>query len=656
MRSLGGTGSLTPDMKHDSLINILRQHFAAAIADVTGLPAAMADAMVRAAGDPKFGDYQCNVAMSLARLLKAKPRDIAERIVAAVQPALADIAESLEIAGPGFINIRLKDGFLAQYLAEIPQSEPGAEATGRSDRLGLPPVEKRQKVVIDYSSPNTAKQMHVGHVRSMVIGDVFARVLGFEGHEVVRQNHIGDWGTQFGMLIEHYRQHALPTPETHADVLQAIESDYKAAQQRFKDDEAFRTAARLAVGRLQSGDPGARRVWQELCQLSRQAFVRVYERMNVLLDDGDVCGESFYNDRLGLVVAELRGLLKPGVNPRAELREDEGAQCIFLSDEQGQPLYKKPDGEPLPMIIQKSDGAYLYATTDLAALRYRIKDLGADRVIYVTDARQKLHFEMLFAVARAAGWAGDDVKLEHVYFGSILGDNRRPLKTREGENVKLAGLLDEAERRALALLEERDQGAEGPRDQGTEPEAQARVASSNAGDPVSMFTDAEKREIARRVGIAAVKYADLRGDRTSDYVFGWDKMLAMQGNTAPYMMYAYARIRSIYRKAAEEFGSPDVYAPSVAVSLGAAEERALALRLARLRETIDTVAADLEPHTLCGYLYDMASDFMRFYEACPVVRAADESSRLSRMRLCDLTARTLELGLGLLGIEVIERM
>ena len=333
LRLLGGTGSLTPDMKHDSLINILRQHFAAAIGEVAGSPVATADAMVRAAGDPKFGDYQCNVAMSLARPLKAKPRDVAERIVTAVQPALADIAESLEIAGPGFINIRLKDAFLAQYLGEIPgsgpdaQSEPEAQARANrtdsealprsrfglgSDRLGLPPVENAQKVVIDYSSPNTAKQMHVGHVRSMVIGDVFARVLGFEGHEVVRQNHIGDWGTQFGMLIEHYRQHALPTPETHADVLQAIESDYKAAQQRFKDDEAFRTAARLAVGRLQSGDPEARRVWQELCQLSRQAFVRVYERMNVLLDDGDVCGESFYNDRLGPVVAELRELLKPG--------------------------------------------------------------------------------------------------------------------------------------------------------------------------------------------------------------------------------------------------------------------------------------------------------------------------------------------------------
>ena len=622
-------------MKHDSLINILREHFAVAVAAVAGQKPEETDPMVRPAGDARFGDYQCNAAMSLARTLKARPREIAERIVAQVQPALEELAESLEIAGPGFVNIRLKDEFLADYVREIPpppESEPEAQAR---DRLGLSPVEDPQRVVVDYSSPNIAKQMHVGHLRSTIIGDVFTRVLSLEGHEVIRQNHVGDWGTQFGMLIEHYRDHPLPTPRTHEDVLQAIEDDYRAAQQRFKEDEQFAAAARLAVGRLQSGDPEARRVWQQICAISRLAFLEIYQRLNVLLDDGDICGESFYSDRLAPVVAELREKLGPGAGPRAELREDQGAQCIFLHDETGRPQFKNAEGEPLPMIVQKSDGAFLYATTDLAGLRYRIKELGARRLIYVTDARQRLHFQMLFAAARAVGWAGDDVTLEHVSFGSILGDNRRPLKTREGQNVRLRDLLDEAEKRAYELLEERDKGQE---ESGTS------------------FSEDEKREIARRVGIAAVKYADLRSDRTSDYVFNWDKMLALQGNTAPYMIYAYARIRSIYRKAAERFGSPDVYAADVPLALAEPAERALALRLARLRETIDVVAADLEPHTLCGYLYDLASDFMRFYEACPVLQAPDEPTRLSRLRLCDLTARTLKLGLGLLGIETIERM
>ena len=618
-------------MKHDSLINILRARFAAAIAEVAGGEPDQVDAMIRPAGDPKFGDYQCNVAMSLAKPLKAKPRDVAARIVAAVEPALKDIAVPLEIAGPGFINIRLEDAFLAHYLGEIP-APPDAEA---ADRVGLPPVDCPQKVVVDYSSPNIAKQMHVGHLRSTIIGDVFARVLGFEGHEVVRQNHVGDWGTQFGMLIEHYRDHALPTPETHEDVLQAIENDYKAAQERFQGDEKFATAARLAVGQLQAGDADARRVWEQICDLSRHAFRDAYGRLNVLLEDDDVCGESFYNDRLAPVVAELRELLAPGTGKRAELREDRGAECLFLTDEQGGPRFKNAEGEPLPMIIRKSDGAYLYATTDLAAMRYRVKELGADRVIYVTDARQKLHFQMLFAGARAIGWAGDAVTLEHVSFGSVLGDDRKPLKTRTGENVKLRDLLDEAEKRAFELLQERAQ------------------AEENHAEPMSAE---QMRSVACRVGIAAVKYADLRNDRTTDYVFGWDKMLALQGNTAPYMMYAYARIRSIYRKAAERFGAPEVYAAGVGLALAEPAERALALRLGRLRETIDTVAADLEPHTLCTYLYDLASDFMRFYEACPVLQAPDDATRLGRMRLCDITARTLRLALGLLGIETIEQM
>ena len=652
-------------MKHESPINMLKARFSAAVAKVAGVKAGQIDPQVRPAQEARFGDYQCNVAMSLAKQLKAKPREIAGRIIAELD--VADLCEPPEIAGPGFINIRLSNDALSRHLGEVPapppESEPGARATGavgeqpeaprsRSgfglDRLGMPPVEKPRRVVIDYSSPNIAKQMHVGHLRSTIIGDVFARVLGFEGYEVIRQNHVGDWGTQFGILIETYRQKPVPTAETHDDVLQAIEDDYRAAQQRFKSDEVFADAARQSVGALQSGDPEARGVWERICAQSRHAFTDAYQRLNVLLQDEDVRGESFYNERLAPVVDEVRKKLtrgeqaRPG-GPHAEYREDQGAKCIFLYDEDGAPRFKKKDGDELPMIIQKSDGAYLYATTDLAALRYRIKELGATRLIYVTDARQKLHFQMLFAAARALGWAGDDVQLEHATFGSVLGANKKPLKTREGENVKLSELLDEAEKRAYELLKERDRGIKGSRDQGEE-------------TGTILFTEDEKGEIARRVGIGAVKYADLARDRNSDYVFNWDQMLALQGNTAPYMMYAYARIRSIYRKAAERFGSPDVYGAGVTLALGEPAERALALRLARLRETIDAVAAELAPHILCSYLYELAADFMRFYEACPVIQAPDEATRLSRMRLCDLTARALRLGLGLLGIEAVERM
>jgi len=470
-------------MKHESPINMLKARFSAAVAKVAGVKAGQIDPQVRPAQEARFGDYQCNVAMSLAKQLKAKPREIAGRIIAELD--VADLCEPPEIAGPGFINIRLSNDALSRHLGEVPapppESEPGARATGavgeqpeaprsRSgfglDRLGMPPVEKPRRVVIDYSSPNIAKQMHVGHLRSTIIGDVFARVLGFEGYEVIRQNHVGDWGTQFGILIELYKQKPVPTVETHDDVLQAIEDDYRAAQERFESDAAFADAARQSVGALQSGDPEARQVWERICAQSRHAFTDAYQRLNVLLQDEDVRGESFYNERLAPVVDEVRKKLtrgeqaRPG-GPHAEYREDQGAKCIFLYDEDGAPRFKKKDGDELPMIIQKSDGAYLYATTDLAALRYRIKELGATRLIYVTDARQKLHFQMLFAAARALGWAGDDVQLEHATFGSVLGANKKPLKTREGENVKLRELLDEAEKRAYELLKERDRGIKG---------------------------------------------------------------------------------------------------------------------------------------------------------------------------------------------------
>ena len=677
-------------MKHDSLQELLAGRFATAIAQVAGSPVQPTDAGVRPAGDPRFGDYQCNAAMALAKPLKAKPRDVAQRIKDAVEPQLADIAEPLEIAGPGFLNIRLKSEFLARYLGEIPApparegiegsrdqgikvtSPAGTESTAQEqwhagaawpliDRVGLEPVARPQRVVVEYSQPNIAKQMHVGHLRSTIIGDVFARVLAFEGHDVVRQNHIGDWGTQFGMLIRWYRKHPLPTPQTHPDVLEAIEADYKAANERFGQDEQFAIEARQAVAELQGGDPQARKLWEQICAVSLEAIEETYRRLGVLLQREDVRGESFYNERLPRIIEDLRArfgveatkgggsAVSPGPSAgergvRVEVRDDKGAVVVYLYDDRDAPIFKNADGDVLGMIVQKSDGAYLYATTDLAAIRYRLMELpfasgqGAQRIIYVTDARQKLHFQQFFAVARAAGWIADQ-QIDHVTFGTVLGEDRRPLKTRTGGTIKLRELLDEAEKRALELIEKR--AAESDEGQAPSPTADTAVA---------------RVVIARRVGIAAVKYADLRNDRNTDYVFSWDKMLALTGNTAPYMMYAYARIRSIYRKAAERFGSPDVYASQVRLTLGHPAERALALRLARLREAIDAVAADLVPHTLCTYLYELAAEFMRFYESCPVLAAEDEASRLSRMRLCDLAARTLKLGLGLLGIEVIERM
>lgn len=682
-------------MKRDNLYDLLAAHFAAAVAEVAGSAPGEMDPAVRPAGDPQFGDYQCNVAMQLAKRLKAKPRDLAQRIVAAVQPRLADIVEPLEIAGPGFINIRLKTEFLARHLAGIP-SPPPAEPTGHRpvpnqpatpapqppalaqdrsgrppveplrdgrgsdspalDRVGLSPVAQPLRVVVEYSQPNVAKQMHVGHLRSTIIGDVFARVLSFEGHEVIRQNHIGDWGTQFGMLIRWYREHPLPTPQTHEDVLDAIEHDYRAAQERFDADPTFADEARRAVTALQGGDADANRLWHQICQLSLDAINEAYRRLDVLLRPEDVRGESVYNDRLPGIIAELRRTLSAAPvptfppshvpMPRAAVRDDQGAVCVFLYDERGGPLFKNPQGDILPMIVQKSDGAYLYATTDLAAIRYRLREMtfpsgiGAQRVIYVTDARQKLHFQMFLATARAAGWITPEVSVEHVTFGSVLGADRKPLKTRSGGTIKLRDLLDEAEQRAYALLTERERATD----------------AADRDEAATPLSEDEKRHIARRIGIAAVKYADLRNDRNGDYVFDWDKMISFQGNTAPYMMYAYARIRSIYRKAAERIGTPDVYGPGVRLVIGGPAERALALRLARLREEIDKVASDLLPHTLCTYLYELAGDFMRFYESCPVLAAPDDATRLSRLRLCDLTARTLKRGLGLLGIEVIERM
>jgi arginyl-tRNA synthetase len=648
-----------------SLIDLLTGRFRAAVAEVTGATPQQTDPQVRPAGDPRFGDYQCNAALSLARTLGLRPRELAERIRAAAEPLLSGVCEALEVAGPGFLNARLSPQFLSACLGEIPPppephpDRPGAEdaegfggppplrqagETARAaprDRVGIPPADPPQRVVIDYSSPNIAKQMHVGHLRGTILGDCLARLLEFQGHTVIRQNHVGDWGTQFGILIEYYRTNPLPMPGTHGDVLAAMDEHYRRGYERFQNDPRFAAAARQAVARLQAGEPEALRIWSQLFDLSRAAFNEIYQRLGVTLTDADLRGESFYNDRLGPAIAELREALATraaaGAAPRGELREDQGALCLFLYDELGRALFRREDGGELPMIVQKSDGAYLYASTDLAALRYRIAELGAQRIIYVVGNEQAQHLQMLFAAGRAAGWAGPDVRLEHAGHGLVLGPDRKRLRTREGRSVRLRELLDEAVQRARRLIDENE----------------ARRTEDPAREPL---TEDQRQFIAERVGIAALKYADLSRDRTGDYVFDWDTMLAMQGNTAPYMMYAYARIRSIYRRASREAGRPDPYAPGVKLELADPVERTLALRLARFSETLDAVAAALTPHVLCAYLYELAGDFNRFYEACPVLQASAQTTRLSRLRLCDLTARVLRLGLWLLGIEAIERM
>lgn len=624
-----------------SIAGQLNSLFSKAIERAFGDHGRRTDPMIRPAADEKFGDYQSNVAMSLAKRLGSKPRDVARRIVDALaaEPQAAAMCEPFEIAGPGFINIRLRPEWMADVLNAVP-------AAGHRDRLGIDPAENPQTVIVDYSSPNIAKQMHVGHLRSTIIGDTIARILEFEGHRVIRQNHVGDWGTQFGMLCA-YLKDKMPDALTNpADVhLADLESFYKQANALDQEDAGFHERARAEVVALHNRDENTLRAWRYIVNESRNHYMPIYRRLGVSLRQEDERGESFYADRLAGVVAELErdfGRNAPalaqhgaGDRPRIRVETSDGALCVFHETPSGEPMFKNPDGKPVPMIIRKSDGAYLYATTDLAAVQFRIRELGADRIIYVTDARQAQHFEMVFATARAAGWTlhggrTTPVQLDHVTFGSILGDDRKPLKTRSGENVRLSDLLDEAVNRAEKLIR------------------------SNEADPAKRrgFSEDEIRDIAEAVGIGAVKYADLSQNRQSDYVFSWDKMLAMEGNTAPYMMYAYARIRSIYRKGAEE--SRELAAGRI--QLVEPAERALARRILRLPETLEGAAVGLRLNIISEYLYNVAGAFMSFYEACPVLKAGSDALRASRLRLCDLTARALRIGLDLLGIRVVERM
>jgi len=591
-------------------IDILEEKISAAMAAATGRRDS--PAIVRPSTDPKFGDYQANGVMPLAKLMKSDPRKLAEEVVKNLD--ISDVCESPEIAGPGFINLQLKPEFVVDRLLEINKD---------SASLGIEKVAKSKTVVVDFSSPNIAKQMHVGHLRSTIIGDCICRILEFLGHKVIRQNHIGDWGTHFGMLCALFDKRLLSKSGgvenmqlvSSEEILGELEAFYKEAKKLFDSDESFAKTARAAVAGLHSGKGIWRTHWESIVKYSKRHYEEIYRKLKVTLTDKDVRGESEYNSDLPDIVDELK---KQGY-----AQESDGAVCVFP------PGFKNKEGDPLPFIIQKSDGAYLYATTDLAALRYRVNELKADAIIYVTDARQKLHFEMLFAVARMAGWASDDIELSHVMFGSVLGEDGTPLKTRSGENVKLKELLDEAVERAKAVVEEKNPDLD----------------------------ENKKAQIARAVGIGAVKYADYSNNRTSDYIFSFDKMLAMDGNTAPYMQYAYARIKSIERKAQTK--KMDIKAELAGLEtlvLTEPAELALAKHLIRYGEAIQAAIADYRPNYLTTYLYELAQKFSVFYTNCPVLDA-ELAKRPTRLLLCDLTARTIKHGLSeLLGIEVIEQM
>ena len=580
----------------------LKVKFQQALSTAFGSEYGEIDPLLVSASNPKFGDYQSNVALSLAKQLGQVPRVIAEQIVAKLD--VNDICETPTIAGPGFINLALKPAYLEAQLS----------AVQTDSRLLVAATKEPLRVVVDFSSPNIAKEMHVGHLRSTIIGDSIARILEFLGHDVLRLNHVGDWGTQFGMLIAYLRE-AYPDALTTADALDLgdLVTFYRQAKQRFDQDEVFREEARAEVVKLQAGVEDTQRAWQLLCEQSRREFKQIYDLLDIHLIER---GESFYNPLLPAVVEDL--------DKKGLLVEDAGAKCVFLEG------FTNKEGEPLPLIVQKSDGGYNYATTDLAALRYRISQDHAERIIYVTDAGQANHFAQVFQVARRAGWIPDNVEITHVPFGLVQGEDGKKLKTRSGETVRLRDLLDEAIARSRTDLE-------------------ARLKEEGREETEDFIN-----HVAKVIGISAVKYADLSQNRTGNYIFSYDKMLALQGNTAPYMLYAYARIQGISRKGGinfEQLGNAKVV-------LEHETELTLAKHLLQLDEAIAAVEQDLLPNRLCEYLFQLSQKFNQFYDrdrGVPVLNA-EEPQRTSRLVLCDLTARTLKLGLSLLGISTLERM
>lgn len=553
------------------------------------------DALIRQSGKPQFGDYQANGIMAAAKKLSMNPREFAQKVLDCAE--LDDIASKLEIAGPGFINIFLNPVWLANQANQaLTQANLGISAN------------EKQTVVIDYSSPNVAKEMHVGHLRSTIIGDAVARTLEFLGHNVIRANHVGDWGTQFGMLIAYLEK--MQNEHASEMELQDLEAFYREAKKHYDEDEAFAEKARQYVVKLQGGDEYCRAMWKRLVDITMQQNQHNYNRLNVTLTEKDVMGESLYNPMLPSIVADLQ---KQGLAV-----EDDGALVVYLDE------FKNKDGNPMGVIVQKKDGGFLYTTTDIAAAKYRYETLKADRALVFSDTRQSQHMQQAWLITRKAGYVPDSFSLEHKNFGMMLGKDGKPFKTRTGGTVKLADLLDEAIERATILINEKS----------------------------SQLSDAEKSAVIEAVGIGSVKYADLSKNRTTDYVFDWDNMLSFEGNTAPYMQYAYTRIRSIFNKT-----NVDLTALSQApLHLNEEKERALAIKLLQFEEAVQTVGKEGTPHVLCAYLYELAGSFSSFYEHCPILNAEEESVKLSRLKLALLTEKTLKQGLDLLGIKTVEKM
>ncbi|WP_038177033.1 arginine--tRNA ligase [Vibrio pacinii] len=562
--------------------------------EAAGAPAG-SPAAVRQSAKPQFGDYQANGVMGVAKKLGTNPREFAQKVLDVLD--LDGIASKTEIAGPGFINIFLSEEFLAKQ----------AEVALQDARLGVSAAEQ-QTIVADYSAPNVAKEMHVGHLRSTIIGDAVVRTLEFLGHKVIRANHIGDWGTQFGMLIANLERVQQESGEVSME-LSDLEAFYRESKTLYDEDQEFAAKARSYVVKLQSGDQYCADMWKKLVDVTMIQNQRNYDRLNVSLTRDDVMGESMYNDMLPGIVADLK---EKGI-----AQEDDGAQVVFLEE------YKNKDGEPMGVIIQKRDGGYLYTTTDIACAKYRYETLGADRVLYFIDSRQHQHLMQAWSIVRKAGYVPEEVTLEHHAFGMMLGKDGRPFKTRAGGTVRLADLLDEAQERAIKLIESKN------------PQLDAD----------------EKTNIATTVAMAAVKYADLSKHRTTDYVFDWDNMLAFEGNTAPYMQYAYTRVASIFAKAG--IAMDDLQG---GIKVTEEKEKALIAKLLQFEEAVQSVAREGQPHIMCSYLFELAGQFSSFYEACPILSSEDESIKLSRLKLAALTAKTIKQGLSLLGIETLERM
>lgn len=553
------------------------------------------DALVRQSGKPQFGDYQANGIMAAAKKLGLNPREFAQKVLDNLQ--LSDIAEKLEIAGPGFINIFLNPTWLTTEIsAALSHKNLGIQATNK------------QTVVIDYSSPNVAKEMHVGHLRSTIIGDAVARTLEFLGHNVIRANHVGDWGTQFGMLIAYLEK--MQNEHASEMELQDLEAFYREAKKHYDEDEIFAEKARNYVVKLQGGNEYCRAMWKRLVDITMQQNQHNYARLNVTLTEKDVMGESLYNPMLPSIVEDLK---KQGLAV-----ENDGALVVYLDE------FKNKDGDPMGVIVQKKDGGFLYTTTDIAAAKYRYETLKANRALVFSDTRQSQHMQQAWLITRKAGYVPDSFSLEHKNFGMMLGKDGKPFKTRTGGTVKLADLLDEAIERATVLINEKN----------------------------TNLSNDEKEAVIEAVGIGAVKYADLSKNRTTDYVFDWDNMLSFEGNTAPYMQYAYTRIRSIFNKT--DINSTALLAAPLTIKDD--KERTLAIKLLQFEEAVQTVGKEGTPHVLCAYLYELAGIFSSFYEHCPILNAEDESIKLSRLKLALLTEKTLKQGLTLLGIKTVEKM